>query len=282
MSQDKRQQHISKKVVLYTIPGMERVKVRRDVEYTAGDGRTLGFDIYRPPGAKEDERTPAVVFVAGFPDSGFEAKVGCRFKEMGAYVSWARLTAASGLSAITYTNREPARDLRALLEHVRRNAADLGIDERRVGLWAASGNGPLALSVLMTRESGAGVRCAVFFYAYTLDPEGADAVADAAAVWGFVNPCAGKSVADLAHDTPLLFVRAGRDELPRLNDTTDRFLLEALGRNLPVTLVNYPEAPHAFELACDTETTREIIRRTLAFMRFNLLTDAAGGRALIA
>ena len=278
MSHDERQEHISKKAVLYTIPGMERVKVRRDVEYTAGDGRPLGFDIYRPPGADEGGRTPAVVFVAGFPDPGFEAKVGCKFKEMGAYVSWARLTAASGLAAITYTNRDPAEDLRALLEHVRRNAADLGVDEKRVGLWAASGNGPLALSVLM-RESSVEVRCAALFYAYTLDLEGASAVAGAAAAWGFVNPCAGKSVEDLPRDTPLLVVRAGRDELPQLNDSTDRFLLEALRRNLPVTLVNYPEAPHAFELTCDAETTRETVRRTLAFMRFHLLTDAAGGQA---
>jgi acetyl esterase/lipase len=270
MSHDERHEHVSQKVVLYTIPGMERVKVRRDVEYPASDGRPLAFDIYRPHGAKEGEPTPAVVFVAGFPDPGFEAKVGRKFKEMGAYVSWARLTAASGLSAITYTNRDPAKDVRALLEHVRRNAADLGVDEKRIGLWAASGNGPLALSLLMG-ESAARVKCAAFLYAYTLDLEGASAVADAAAAWGFVNPCAGNTVADLPRDTPLLVIRAGRDEMPRLNDTTDRFLLGALGRNLPVTFVNYPEAPHAFELTLDTETTRETVRRTLAFLRFHLL-----------
>jgi len=278
MSHDERQEHISKKVVLYTIHGTERVQVRRDLEYTAGDGRPSAFDIYRPPDARDGERTPAVVFVAGFPDPGFEAKVGCKFKETGAYVSWARLTAASGLTALTYTNRDPAKDIRALLEHVRLSAADLGVDENRVGLWAASGNGPLALSVLM-RESNVEVRCAALFYAYTLDLEGARAVADAAAAWGFANPCAGKAVEDLPRDTPLLVVRAGRDELPQLNHTTDRFLLGALRSNLPVTLFNYPEAPHAFELSRDTETTRETVRRTLDFMRFHLLTDTAGGRA---
>jgi hypothetical protein len=45
-----------------------------------------------------------------------------------------------------------------------------------------------------------------------------------------------------------------------------------LTRNLPVTFVNHPEAPHAFDLLHDSETSHEIIRQILAFMRFHLLT----------
>lgn len=274
MTQDTRQEHVSKKAAVYRIPGMEAVKVRRDVEYRVTDAGALTMDIYYPPDAKGGARTPAVVVVAGFPDSGYEAKVGCKFKEMGSSVSWARLAAASGVVAITYTNREPATDVHALLRHVWQHAAMLGIDENRVGVWASSGNVPLALSVLM-QEARDYLKCAVLCYGYMLDLEGATGVAEAARTWGFANPCAGKSVNELPRDTPLFIVRAGQDQMPHLNETIDRFMVKALSRNLPVTFVNHAAAPHAFDLYHDSAASREIIRQILAFMRFHLLAVAA-------
>ncbi len=271
MSRDNVQDHISQKMVVHRIPGMDAVQVRRDVAYRESGTETLTLDIYYPPGAEGvAERTPAVVFVAGFPDPGYEAKVGCKFKEMGACVSWARLTAASGLAAITYTNREPAADLDALLGYVRQNASGLRLDAKRIGLWASSGNVPLALSSLM-RGGSERLSCAVLCYGFTLDLDGSAHVDEAAQTWGFVNPCAGKSAADLPDDVPLFIVRAGQDQIPHLNETLDRFLAQALKHNLPVTLVNHPAAPHAFDLFHESETSREIVGQILAFMRFQLM-----------
>ena len=59
----------------------------------------------------------------------------------------------------------------------------------------------------------------------------------------------------------------GCDSLYRL----DRFLVKALTCNLPITLVNHSVAPHAFDLFHDSETSREIITRILAFLQFHLL-----------
>jgi hypothetical protein len=59
--------------------------------------------------------------------------------------------------------------------------------------------------------------------------------------------------------------------MPGLNEKLDRFVSEALAHNLPVTLVNHPSGPHSFDLLDDGETSREIVRRILAFMRFHLL-----------
>ena len=194
--------------------------------------------------------------------------LGRKFKETGSYVSWARLTAASGLVAITYTNREPATDADALLGFVREHAAELNLDGNSIGLWACSGNVPLALSVLM---SDASLKCAALCYGFMLDSEGAEHVALAAREWGFVNPCAGRSIADLPRETPLFVARAGRDRMPHLNETIDGFAAAALAHNLPLTLVNHPTAPHAFDLFDDSETSREVIRAVLGFMRFHLL-----------
>lgn len=271
MSQETQRHDITKKRVVYQIHGMDAVTIRRDVEYRVTDAGVLTMDLYHPPDSKSEARIPAVVFVSGYPDPGFQKMVGCKLKEMESYISWGQLAAASGLVAITYTTgKEPATDIHALLQYVRQNAAVLGIDENRIGVWACSGNVPNALSVLM-QEDRDYLKCAVLCYGLMLDLEGATSVADAAKQWGFVNPCAGKSVADLPRDIPLFIARAGQDEMPHLNETMDRFLSKALTCNLPIIFVNHPAAPHAFDLMHDSETSREIIRQILAFMQFHLL-----------
>jgi hypothetical protein len=273
MGQDTVQEdRISKSVVVYRIPGMESVTVRRDVEYRASEAGALTMDIYYPSDFERGAQKPAVVVVAGYPDPGFEKRLGRKFKEMGSSVSWGQLMAASGLVAITYTNREPAADIHALLQYVRQNATALGVDENSIGVWASSGNVPLALSVLI-REGGDYLKCAVMCYGLMLDLDGSRHVSDAARMWGFANPCAGRSINDLPQDLALFIARAGRDEIPHLNETIDRFVAQALTCNLPLTFVNHATAPHAFDLFHDSETSREIIRRILSFMRFHLLAD---------
>jgi dienelactone hydrolase len=257
---------MTRKKVFYEIPGMGAVSVRGGVEYQAG----LTMDLYYPANSMGTP-VPAVLFVIGYPDAGAEAMLGCKFKEMESYISWARLVAASGVAAITYTNREPAADLHAVLQHVRQNAASLGVDEKRIGLWAASGNVPLALDALMTEH----LTCAALCYGYMLDLDGSTGVAEASKQWGFVNPGAGKSVGDFPQDVPLFIMRAGQDQFPHLNETIDAFTGKALARNLPITVVNHPTAPHAFDLFDDTEASREVIRQILGFLRFHLLGEAS-------
>ena len=89
--------------------------------------------------------------------------------------------------------------------------------------------------------------------------------------WVFATPSAGKSVDDLPRDIPLFIARAGRDQMPGLNAALDSFLARAVTCNLPVTIVNHSMGPHAFDLLDDSETSREIIRQILAFLRFHLL-----------
>src|SRR4029077_6893938 len=168
MSQNTPPDHISKRRVVYTMPGVEAVTVRRDEEYRASDAGALTIDLYYPPDSKSGARTPAVIFVTGFSDVGAQKMLGCKLKEMGSYISWAELAAASGLVAITYTNREPASDVHAVVQHVRQNASSLGIDENSIGVWASSGNVPNALSAL-SQDAREYLKCAVLSYGYTLD-----------------------------------------------------------------------------------------------------------------
>ena len=270
MSQDPQADAVAKKRVVYTMPGTDAVTVRRDEPYLGADGGALPMDLYYPPDSTSGAPTPAVIFVTGYPDAGARQRLGRPLKEMGSYVSWAELAAASGLAAVTYTNSDPATDVHAVLRHLRQNAASLGIDENRLGIWACSGNAPNALSVVM-QDAHEYLKCAVLCYALTLDLDGSTGIADAASHWGFANPCGGKSVDDLPRDVPLFIARAGQDQMPGLNSALDRFLAKAVACNLPVTFVNHSEAPHAFDLFHDSDTSREIIRGLLGFMRFHLL-----------
>lgn len=273
MSQELPADHIARKTVVCRIPGMEDVIVRRDLAYPSSDTATLTMDLYLPRTSRAGELRPAVISVAGYPDPGMERIFGRPYKEWGSSSSWSRLIAASGMVAVTYSNRDPDPDLRALLDHLRRNGAAHGIDSGRLGLFASSGHGPLALSALM--ESAPPLRCAVLICPLLLDLDGFTAVADAARTFRFVNPSSGRTVDDLPRDTALFVARAGEDRTPGLNETLDRFVGAALGRNLDLTLVNHARAPHAFDLMHESEASRQVILEALRFLRFHLLDEPA-------
>lgn len=253
--EEKRREEVGNKGVVLQLPGMDAVEVRREMRY--GEGGT--FDLYSPPGRPPGASHPVVLFVFGFADPRFAQGL----RHMGAYTSWGRLIAASGMSAVTYSYREPVADTAALLRHLRENAAGLDLDAGRLGVWAASGNVPTALHLLMTEAPDA-FRCAVLLYGYMLD------VPEAAAQFGIAAPAAGRSIDELPAELPLLIVRAGGDQTPMLNPSLDGFVAAALAGDLPLTLVNQARAPHAFDLFEDSEASRETIRRVLAFLRHHL------------
>jgi len=245
------------KELVHTIAGAADVAVERDHVYTTDQG-PLGFDLYRPPQATTP--CPAVVFVSGLPDPGVVAMLGKPLKDWASYVGWARMVAASGIAGITYTNRGPA-DGAALVRHLRANAGTLGLDPARIGIWACSGHVPTALA-LIARERPA---CAALLYGYMLDLDGATSVAEAVAQFHFAVPPV--SLDELPRDMPMLVVRAGRDVTPGLDATLQRFVAAAGARQLPVTLIEHAEAPHAFDLVDDSPRTHEVIEEVLAFLR---------------
>lgn len=265
MNPETKLDELIKKRVVYEIPGMADVNVR-EVEYRRTEFGALTMSLYAPCESKDKARRPVIVFVFGFADPMF----GQRLKDIGQYVSWGQMLAVSGFVAVTYTYQEPIADLQAVLQYLKQNAEALGIDENRIGLWACSGNVPIALSILM-REKHDFFKCAVLCYGYMLDLKNSTGVAAAAAQFGFVNPCAGKSVADLPRDLPLFLIRAGQESMPNLNESIDLFLAEAVAHNLPITFANYAAAPHAFDLFDDSETSREMIEGILGFLQFHLV-----------
>ena len=250
---------IAKKRVRYQLPGMDALPVRRDLGYRATSGRVLPMEIYYPRG--EHRNIPVVVNAFGYPDPDGG------IRQFGPFTSWAQLIAASGMAMVLYGSEAPAEDIHAVLRHVRNEADALDVDATRIGLFSSSGNVPVALSTLMSDPD---LRCAALLCGYTMDADGATAVADMSKQYGFVDACAGKCVADLPTGVPLLIIRAGRDQAPGLNDALDKVVSRAITRNLPLTLINHAEGAHGFECEEDSSITREIVRQVLAFLAFHL------------
>jgi len=209
--------------LLYEIPGMQSVQVRDD-SFTGADGQPLPMKIYGSHG-------PMVVILAGYPDAGVVKHVGCRFMEYEWTINMAQLIAASGMTAVTHSNREPLPDAKALLDY-------LSVGGTKVGIWSCSGHGPVVLQAA---------------------PKATAAV--------LINPI----TQDFCPGIPLFIVRAGKDETPGLNVALDGFVTRAVAENRPLTLVNYPEAPHAFDLSLESPETRRILQQGLDFLRANLV-----------
>jgi len=257
--------------VVYTVPGMEAVSVRRDLPYKTGDGTDgppLCMDVYSPPGAPRAR--PAVILVHGGPIP----MIGAR--RMGVFVSYGELLAASGFVGVAFDHRflapdrlpDAAGDVADLVAHVRANAAALGVDPGRVALWAFSGGGPFLAAAL--RERPAYVRAVVSYYA-VLDL--AEPAPGAESGLGPGVRLAFSPVHALGEDArsapPVLVARAGLDN-PWLNGGADRFVQAAMARGATLDLLNHPEGRHGFDILDDDARSKQIIRRTLEFLRDHL------------
>jgi dienelactone hydrolase len=193
------------------------------------------FDLYLAPNAKSD--LPLVIFLNGVgrPD----------LKDWGQYTSWPRLVAARGLAAISYqtSGEAVAAQTKALLKYVREHAKELRIDPKRIAIWACSANARLGTAMLAEEHD---FRAAVLYYGIMSTPPKASAM-------------------------PILVARAGLD-VASINTSIDHWVMGALLADVPVTLINYPQGVHGFDLRNDTAESREIIRQTLDFLQFHLTT----------
>lgn len=253
------------KRIVYSLPGMERIKARKDVVWKRVDGVELKLDLYAPPGKPRNRPLPVVVFIHGGP---IPPNLRTEPKDWGVYISYGQLAAASGFVGITFNHRfygmnrlrDAQSDVNDLVAYLRANTATLGIDPDRITLWAFSAGG-LMLSSAM-RDAPPYIRCLIAYYAL-LDStisgaNGEDAQKEFSPLYQLKQK--GQAV------PPLFVARAGLDN-PGLNSALDRFAQEAITRNLTFEFSNHAAGRHSFDILNDDDRTREIIRRTIEFIR---------------
>jgi acetyl esterase/lipase len=258
--------------VVLSVPGMDAVSARRDLPYKTAEGRALLMDVYSPPGPPRPR--PAVILIHGGPIP--EIPGGAGPKQMGVYLSYGELLAASGFVAVTFNHRfhgpnrlsDAGGDVADLGAHVRGNAASLGIDPERLALWAFSGGGPFLAAPL--RERPPQLRAVLAYYA-VMDlqekPAGVDSgIGDE--VRKAFSPLDALG-ADATSAPPMLVARAGLDN-PWLNAGLDRFVQAACSRGANLDLLNHADGRHGFDILDDDARSRQIIRHTLEFLREHL------------
>jgi len=67
----------------------------------------------------------------------------------------------------------------------------------------------------------------------------------------------------------MFIARAGRDEVPTMDDSIDRFVNEALAKNIALTVMNHPQGVHGFDNQNDDDRSREIIRAAIVLMQIH-------------
>ena len=262
---------IASKRIVYTVPLMKRVRVRKNLIYKQIDGVDLKFDVYSRVSAHRGRR-PVVIFIHGgrIPPNLLTTP-----KEWGAYVSFGQLVAASGFVGVTFNHRFYAweslansqSDLMDLIAYVRAHADEFGVDSNRIVLWAVSAGGIFLSQPLRDRPPY--IKCLVAYYA-ELDLRNE-------------RPSAPASVSDetlrdfspayyLSKGSrgipPIFIARAGLDETT-LNAGLDRFVQLALSSNLTLDLANHATGHHGFDVEDDDERSREIIKRTIEFIKLH-------------
>jgi hypothetical protein len=261
--------------IVYHVPGMENVKSERDIVYRSDAGSGCTMDVYSPPGTGVGATLPVIIFIHG----GFLPRdMKPLPKEWGVFRSYGELAAASGMIGVTFNHRYHGwdradldtsfGDVSAAIRFVRSNAPRFHADPDRICLWAFSGGGPHLC--VPFREGIDGIRCLVSYYAILDIRDGAaQQGVDTAGGWlrGYVLSTY-LSPAD-SHFPPMLIARAGLDN-PGLNASVDRFLASAFRTNETVELLTVPDGVHGFDIFNDNDRSKEVIARTIQFVRTNL------------
>lgn len=251
--------------VILRVPGMDRVRVLRDLVYQGAPGQKA--DVYLPAKAT---RPPIVILIHGGMGPGFPV----RPKDWGSYQSYGRLLAASGFAAIAYNHRAgfprvelaaATSDLRDVIQFARTSAARWGADGERICLAAFSGGGPLLGYALRERQPF--IRCLVGMYPI-LDIENTELFKSQMSAAELARYAPAQHISDKT--APLFIARAGRDQIPDLLRGLDRFVTVALAKNADFTLLNHPEGEHGFDNDRDNPRAREVLRAMLAFLGAHL------------
>lgn len=260
------------KRLVYQVPGMKDVIKRPGIVYHSEAGSDLTLDLFLPPHAGSEGKLPLVILISGYPDPAIKKYYGVNQKDLGLFSSWAELIAASGMIAVTYESERSAAETDHLIRFLRKNADAYGIDPGRMAVFGCSANTLTAQSLM--QESGAGIKCAVFYYPILATPDGKtnDIIAASAKRYGFYWTDL-KKIGRIPMEIPLFIVSVGKESHPEVKSTTDHFVREAMSLGIPLTFVHYAEGQHDFDVLDDTPESRAVIRQTVDFLKPHLLEE---------
>ena len=272
---------------------MKSVRVKKDLTYKRAGNEDLLMDVYSPRTSRG--RLPAVLFVHG---GRVPPNLLTTAKDWAVYVSFGELVAASGFVGVTFNHRfytweslaDSQADVMDAVKYVRDNAATLGVDPERIVLWTVSAGGIFLSRPLQERPSY--LKSVVAYYSQ-LDLQNERKSAPASVSDETLREFSPvyqleKSVAtntagpgqrtsnagDASIFPPMFIARAGLDD-PGLNDGLDRFVQAALKHNVSVEVLNHATGHHGFDIEDDNARSREILKRTIEFLKTHVVTTTS-------
>jgi len=258
------------KEVVYKLEGMDRVKPQKNIVYSVVQENDLLLDLYLPPDLLTDKKMPVVVLIHGetpLPN----------LKDSGQNNSLGHLIAASGFAAVAFNHRtlmqgagikDVIEDIETLMNYLIDNADEFGIDKNQIAIWSFSMGVPFGLYAGI-HNSPSYIKCMVAYYGFYDFTSlcnllrRTDEDAEEFSPVQLLSQCQDKVA-------PILVARAGMDQIPTILNSLTNFIGAATTNNIQLDVYNHPTGVHAFDLFNDNPRTREIIEKTLEFLKRHL------------
>lgn len=226
--------------VILDHPGVKDVVIQPDVTYLNDNKGALHMDVYQPPGLKNGESRPAIVFLNAIGDQ----EGGPKLKTWGIYKTWPRLMAAHGYIGISMEcdGSRIQESIGGIFDFITQNGSKYHIDANRLGVYAASANVRESKAYLMSDKACKGIKAAALYYGdYSTGP--------------------------FRKDLPVLAVIVEGDVRPGRYDNVWQ---EILTNQAPWTIKMASGMPHAFDAFSDNDDARRIILETISFWKNHL------------
>lgn len=162
---------------------------------------------------------------------------------------------------------ESSKDVEDAINYVRENADEFCLDRDNLCLWVISGGGSLLGATL--RKMPDYVKCVVAYYANLdmRDLKEVEQVLSKETLNRFSAVAAIEEADSLS--IPFFIARAGLDK-DDLNRSIDKFIEVALSKNSSIDFYNHPQGRHAFDILDNNPRSKDIVKKTLEFVRLNL------------
>lgn len=220
----------------YLAPGWETARSAR-VDYAAGRSALVAW-----PALEVAEPLPTILVVSRYPDTWYRSKVGKPYGELIPALQWIADLAAAGFVVVVPSVDSAAADLRLVMAWLAKTGPTLGMDIRRLGLFAASDMGLLVPVVLGSKEAN-GVKAIALHYATVQQGS-----------WA------------LPAGLALRVVKAGKDD-PATNEALDELARRVRESGNPLEIVGYEEGEHAFDWMERGGEAETLLKGTIDFFR---------------
>lgn len=237
-----KEQDISTPNLVYSCIGMDKVVVVKDIVYKTDHNKDLKMDVYYPFDKNDAYRDHTVILVHG--SGPLES-----YKDTAVYSSWGRVIAANGFTVVVFNWRPLMQtgDVEDLIKYVRYNAGSLKINSENISIFAFSAGVKEGVSEALKTDTGF--------------------LESIVAYYGEVDPSILTS--ERNSKLPPMFIAMAANDTIIPSAVNDKFIEEAKKGGAEIVSITHSTGLHGFDVTNNDEETKNIIEKTLKFLKDN-------------